>query len=378
MTNAEPGRTQPQERSARGDVTTGSTCVGVGRDGAIGRAGWLIVLSFWAVQFVELTLAAFITDGPRAWQSLLPRCVVLIVGVALSLASVGVSRHHERLPFRKRMVWTLATALAAGLALAALNFAVFRALVWERGMAEHPADYVYTALSWSWFFLTMACATLALSYGAEVRDKDDRLTRMEAAAKDAQLLALRYQLNPHFLFNALNSVAALVAGEDCKAAEATVENLSDFLRAGLEIEPREEITLAREMELQAMYLAVEQIRFGERLVVGIDVPEALRDALVPALILQPLVENAMRHAVAGTTACVSVTLSASREDDRLVISVVDDARPDPARGRRGTGLGLVNVRARLSAHYGRDHSFAAGPGDGVGFAARVFLPLRRG
>ncbi len=110
--------------------------------------------------------------------------------------------------------------------------------------------------------------------------------------------ALRYQLNPHFMFNTLNSIAALISRREAERAEAMVENLADFLRAGLSLDPHEDIPLEKEIELQSLYLSIEELRFPDRLKVEIDVPEDVRSALVPSLVTQPLVENVVRHAVA--------------------------------------------------------------------------------
>lgn len=156
-----------------------------------------------------------------------------------------------------------------------------------------------------------------------------------------------------------------------------VENLSDFLRAGLALDPNEDIPLAKEVELQEVYLAIEAVRFPKRLVVAINIPDAVRGAMVPSLITQPLIENAVRHAVAGSTAPVTLTVTAWIEDDRLAIRVADSGSNGaaPRHASPGTGVGLRNVAERLLARYGEDCRFAAGKTPDGGFAVSFAVPL---
>ncbi|HWK35735.1 sensor histidine kinase, partial [Sphingomonas sp.] len=183
--------------------------------------------------------------------------------------------------------------------------------------------------------------------------------------------------NPHFMFNTLNSIASLIATKAVDPAERMVENLSDFLRAGLAIDPNEDIPLTREIELQSLYLAIETERFPDRLTVAIDLPADARRALVPSLIIQPIVENAVRHAVATSTAPVTLHIEARAEAGRLKLCVRDSGGNGAAARSRssGTGVGLRNVAERLATRYGEDCDFVAGPDPDGGFVTRFAIPL---
>ena len=207
------------------------------------------------------------------------------------------------------------------------------------------------------YFIFAAWSVLCIAVGHELRTREAlrRAAAAEAAARSVELRALRLQLDPHFLFNTLNTISGLILAGDGASAERTVEALSSFLRATLEGDATSDIPLAEELRLQMLYLQIEQIRFGERIQVVTDVPDELLDSMVPALILQPIIENSVRHAVARTSHPVQITISARRELDRLVLTVDDDGHPGAAGG--GHGIGLANVAARLALRYERDAQF---------------------
>ncbi|MDQ2878181.1 MAG: histidine kinase, partial [Pseudomonadota bacterium] len=304
------------------------------------RASRWIVGLFWLLQFIELSLLSLIEGRDVALKSLEPRLLVLVAGIVLMLGFVEIVARLDRRPFRVRLVLTLGWAFLVCLVLVTINFAVFYVAFSKSNVPFDPIEYAYVAFLWSWFCLSVAGTLLALSYNIEVRDREQRLAAMEAVANQAQLAALRYQLNPHFLFNTLNSIASLVARRDNEGAERMVENLADFLRATLELDPVEDITLAREVDLQRMYLSIEEQRFPDRLITRFDIPRDLARARVPALITQPLVENAIRHAVARSTEPVTVRMTASAQGDMLVIVVEDDAQSHSAAAAAGTGVGI--------------------------------------
>lgn len=196
-----------------------------------------------------------------------------------------------------------------------------------------------------------------------------------AGATDERLLALRHQLDSHFLFNSLNSVTALLASGEIAPAERMVENLADFLRATLEPEALSDIRLDREFELLRLYLAIERERFPSRLLTVFELPPNLEDVQVPALIMQPLVENAVRHAVARSSAPVTVRIRARRSGAVVRLLVEDDGPLSRIAANAPSGIGIANVRARLGARYGGAARIVAGPRVGSGYAASVELPL---
>src|SRR3954463_848045 len=192
------------------------------------------------------------------------------------------------------------------------------------------------------------------------QERERRASELEARLTSAKLQALRMQINPHFLFNTLNSIAALVYVNP-RAADEMLGDLSELLRRSLDSLEEQEIPLAQELEFIGAYMSIEQKRFGERLRLEQSVPDELMKALVPALILQPLVENAVRHGIEPRRGPGLISIEAKQEDKHLHLIVRDNGRGLPPRnsdnsGRRG--IGLANTQARLQGLYGKDQSFS--------------------
>jgi len=195
------------------------------------------------------------------------------------------------------------------------------------------------------------------------------------AAKAAELRSLRYQINPHFLFNTLNSLSSLVITGKDERAEAMIQAVSNFYRHSLAEEPTEDVALEDEIALQRDYLAIEEVRFPERLLVEITLPEQLERARVPGMILQPLVENSVRYAVARSTTPVHVTVEAFAEGDRLHLVVADDGPGLGDAGGGGFGIGLSNVRDRLRARFGSNATVISGQVEDGGYRTELIMPL---
>ena len=223
-----------------------------------------------------------------------------------------------------------------------------------------------------------AIATYATNWQERLATSFSRATeereQLEARLARAQLQSLRLQLHPHFLFNTLNTINALI-GTDRRAAERVISGLSELLRMSLSSASEQEVTLAKELELLAHYIEIQQIRFQDRLTVNFRIDPEARYALVPNLMLQPLVENAIRHGIAPRAAPGHVIVSAARRGPRLELSVVDDGVGERTREHRD-GVGLGNTRARLLSLYGSEHRFEAGGGSTGGFTVRIDIPYR--
>lgn len=184
------------------------------------------------------------------------------------------------------------------------------------------------------------------------------------------------QLNPHFLFNAMNSIAMLVRHDRRDEAVRTVAGLSDLLRALLDEDRPHEVSLRDEIDFLRRYLDIEQIRFSDRLAVTISVPESLLEARVPSLILQPLVENSIRHGIARRTAAGRLAVTATQVGDRLILQVSDDGPGLLASpGHEGTGVGLRNTQARLQQLYGDQQRLELRNGSSSGTVATIEIPF---
>jgi LytS/YehU family sensor histidine kinase len=197
-----------------------------------------------------------------------------------------------------------------------------------------------------------------------------------ALAQEAQLKMLRYQLNPHFLFNTLNAISTLVLDGQNRIANLAVSRLSEFLRYTLDQDPMKKVTLRQELDALNLYLGIEKLRFGERLKLEFDVDERSEAALVPSLLLQPLVENAMKYAIAPREQGGLVSVIAGIEGNELRLAVVDDG-PGLSMGSgtgNGRGVGLRNTRERLKVLYGDAHRIEVADA-GPGLRVEMRLPL---
>ena len=234
------------------------------------------------------------------------------------------------------------------------------------------------ALNGYFFFAAWGALFLALSYAAAVRAAEREAAGYRAAARDAELRALRYQVNPHFLFNTLNSLSTLILKDRRDAAESMILNLSTFFRTSLTADPTEDVVLSEEIRLQRLYLDIEAVRFPERLIVDVTVPPALANACVPCLILQPLVENAIKYGVSRAKRPVTIRICAREDSHGLVLTVEDDGEPLGEDAKlRGAGVGLKNVTDRLKARFGDDAACRYGSLANGGFGVTLFMPLIR-
>jgi len=243
------------------------------------------------------------------------------------------------------------------------------------------------------YFLLLAWAALyfAMTQAEHARVAERREGEYKRAAKAAELKSLRYQVNPHFLFNTLNSLSALVMVGRNDQAESMIQMISTFYRRSLTGDPVGDVPLAEEIELQRTYLQIESVRFPDRLRTVIDVPETLESARVPGMILQPLIENSVKYAVAPVNRPITIFISAIEEYGRLVITVADNgpgsgeknaqrkgdtAASHASGGRNGFGIGLANVRNRLETRFGKDVSVVSGD-TGHGWRTVIRMPLER-
>ncbi|BDW80971.1 hypothetical protein MACH24_04090 [Erythrobacter sp. Dej080120_24] len=228
------------------------------------------------------------------------------------------------------------------------------------------------------YFLLLAWAStyFALLAGVQARAAERREQQFRSAAKAAELRSLRYQVNPHFLFNTLNSLSALVMTGKADRAERMIQTISRFYRHSLADEPTSDVYLKDEFDLQRLYLDIEAVRFPERLSCVFDLPPELEKARVPGMILQPLVENSVKYAVSAVSRPITITVSAREEFDRLVVTVSDNGPGVPDAAKHGFGIGLANVRDRLEARFGADIGFSSTPVPG-GYQTEIRIPLSR-
>jgi len=254
----------------------------------------------------------------------------------------------------------------------------------------HSASLPQYMLAAAGFDILLYAGTVGVGHAIDnarkYRDRELRALRLEAQLSQTQLQILRMQIHPHFLFNTLHAISALMH-KDVAAAEKMLVGLSDLLRMTIQTNGAQETSLRREMEFLSRYVEIMKTRLGERLDVRVEIEPAALDADVPAMLLQPLVENAIQHGIGTRPQGGRVELSARVEGETLAIDVRDDGPGlrEPLDTAMRSGLGLANTRDRLAQLYGAAHRFEAWSGNGAaagargagaGFAVRIVLPLR--
>jgi LytS/YehU family sensor histidine kinase len=237
------------------------------------------------------------------------------------------------------------------------------------------------AVIWLFFFIGWSAFYLANQAHAEALRAQRRVADAESAAQAAQVRALRYQVNPHFLFNTLNSLSSLVMTGRTDRAETMLLALSTFFRTSLSLDPGADVSLAEEIDLQRLYLDIEKARFPDRLHVEIDVPRELEQARLPALLLQPIVENAIKYGVSKSRKAVVIRVEARHLDNhRMVLEISNRLKNGgqdqlPAATHEGTGLGLANVCQRLEARWGNRATCRFGPMTAGGYKVSLTMPV---
>lgn len=216
---------------------------------------------------------------------------------------------------------------------------------------------------------------IGLAYYRKYREGELRAVELQAQLAQAQLQALKMQLHPHFLFNTLNAIAALVRKHEDRAATDMLAGLSDLLRLALENVRTQQVSLQRELEFLERYLDIEKIRFADRLQVRLQIAPETLDAAVPNLILQPLVENAIRHGIAPRATAGTITIIAVRHGEKLLLQITDDGPGLPDGAALNNGVGLSNTIARLQRLYGAAQSFVLRNAPEGGAAASLEIPF---
>jgi two-component system, LytTR family, sensor kinase len=357
------------------------------------QMAFLTIVGFWSFYALVLSVRAALLDFPA--QAVLFERRLMVAGIAVVVTWILylALRLADRQPLGFRVGLAAVATAPCALLLASANVYIFNffdpiSLFKDPEIGKSVNDLreqlgfsfwqetADIAVTHYFFIIAWASLYVALGYAREVREAERKASRYAQAAQDSELRSLRYQVNPHFLFNTLNSLSSLVITGKPKEAEAMIQNLSNFYRTSLNSDPLEDVTLAEEVDLQRLYLDIEAVRYPERLRTRIDIAPELMEQHVPALILQPLVENAIKYGVSRSGRPVTITIRARHDNSMMVISVTDDGEPIINGDEKGSGIGLANVRDRLEARYRSAASLVSGPVSSKGgYEAVLSLPL---
>ena len=350
------------------------------------RAFWNLQFAGWGGAVLLRVVTALANSQPLDFLVII--LIEAITGFSISLVlSVIYRQLINRRPFVTWTTTTLALAIAVGL------YAFIDA--WVIGLYRPDSESGFAQLFLGVFYLDMtllgawSALYYAINYFLQVEEKVDQLAHMELQATSAQLAMLRYQLNPHFLFNTLNSISTLVLLKQTEPANAMLTRLSAFLRHTLVNEPGGKVTVEEEVETLKLYLDIERMRFEERLRTEFKVEAAAGRAMLPSLLLQPLVENAIKYAVSPQEEGAQISISARLVGQRLRIIVADTGPGLPNGGTSptlspavtggagivsSTNVGLANIRDRLAQAYGEDHVFETRTPAQGGFTVVIEIP----
>ena len=342
------------------------------------RLFWLLHGAGWSGVFLVSYLSALIHGEPAGYWRI--SLLLAAVGFVVTLGLRRLLRRRADLPL-SRLIAVMIVPVLLGCGAMALAYTC-ALIAWcdenrptaTLGYIAYMASTVYMVMSWVGLYV-------GIKYQQRLRTQTEAALAASVAAHQAHLRMLRYQLDPHFLFNTLNAISTLILDRDNANANRMVERLSAFLRHSLDGDPVQRITLDDELAALDLYLGIEAVRFAERLRVEKHIAPDCRQALVPGLLLQPLVENAIKHAVARSVAGGTLRLSAHREDGQLCLGVADDGpgvaqlAPAARAAPLGSGIGLRNTRDRLRAVYGARHAVEIGDRPEGGCEVRLRLPF---
>lgn len=338
------------------------------------RAFWVLQSAGWTGYFVLRTLGGV----ANAMGAMFVVHALLLTATGYSLTLLMGSLFRRLITMRA--LYTVILSLAA-VVLASAAFSIIE--TWSHSTfvdpGSRPVGVKYLGAILLNFALLAAWSALyyGINYYLLLEEEIDQRSKLENQASTAQLAMLRYQLNPHFLFNTLNSISTLVLLKQTERANAMLARLSSFLRYTLVNEPSAQVTLAQEVETLKLYLEIEKMRFEDRLRPHFRIDPATIGVRLPSLLLQPLIENAIKYAVTPSESGADIWINASRFGDMVRIEVADNGSGggDGWVAMPSTGVGLANTKDRLAQAYGQEHSFTTRTNEHGGFSVLVDIPL---
>ena len=338
------------------------------------RLFWVLNVSGWAGYTIAAWLGALAHEKPESYFA-----VILATAASGLVITVFLRAIYRRL--WSKSLWMLGVGMLG----ACYFFSFFwqwlqNVLYWDwvknSWRPEHVMDFVAGILGSFYILLCWSGLYFGIKYYQELQEQTEQTLKATSAAHQAQLKMLRYQLNPHFLFNTLNAISTLILDGANETANKAVSRLSDFLRYTLDNDPMSRVTLGSELAALDLYLEIEKVRFGDRLIIEKSIEARAASALVPSLILQPLIENAIKYAITPSEEGGTLKISARVRHDTLILQL-SDTGPGLGNGNNGqksSGVGLKNTRERLQQLYGDDQAFTLAPNEPSGLTITINIP----
>ncbi len=341
-----------------------------------GRFFWILNVVGWSGYVLTAYLGALAHEKPDAYIA-----VILAMAVAGFLLTIPMRLLYRRLWGRSPIA--IAVGVIVTSYVLAFGWRWFSNTIyyeWVKGgwQPEGLMDYVGGVMGSFYILLCWSGLYFGIRYYQQLQEQTERTLQATAAAHQAQLEMLRYQLNPHFLFNTLNAISTLILDGAKESANLAISRLSDFLRYTLDNDPMKRVTLGSELGALDLYLEIEKVRFGDRLIIRKEVGSRALEALVPSLILQPLIENAIKYAVTPSEEGGTLTISAKVHDQMLILQLSDNGPGLNNRQKANNGscgVGLKNTRERLQQFYGDRQAFTLAPNDPSGLVVTINTPF---
>ncbi len=343
-----------------------------------GRLFWILNVSGWVCYTVAAWLGALAHEKPE-------RYVLVILATAATgfVATIPMRHIYRRLwstsPVRL-LLGMIVTCYVLAFGWRVLQNVVYWDWIKDGWRPEHFFDFVGGIMGSFYILLCWSGLYFGIKYYQQLQEQTEQTLKATAAAHQAQLKMLRYQLNPHFLFNTLNAISTLVLDGANETANKAVTRLSDFLRYTLDNDPMSRVTLGSELAALDLYLEIEKVRFGDRLIIEKSIEATAQKALVPSLILQPLIENAIKYAISPSEEGGTLRISARVQRGTLVMQL-SDTGPGLGNGngsKKSSGVGLKNTRERLQQLYGDDQAFTLAPNEPQGLRITINIPFEEG
>ncbi len=341
------------------------------------RFYWLLNIGGWTGYVMAAYVGALAHEKPDSYITVI--FATAVMGFVLTFPMRAVyHRLWSRTPMQIAIGALVVCYVLAMLWVLGENF-----LYWDLVKKGYRPDrwYSYFGGVMGSFYILMCWSGLyfGIKYYQQLQRQTEQTLKATAAAHQAQLTMLRYQLNPHFLFNTLNAISTLILDQQIKTANLAVTRLSDFLRYSLDNDPMKRVTLGQELGALDLYLEIEKVRFGDRLQITREIDNSAREALVPSLILQPIIENAIKYAISPREEGGAIRIAAKAHGGKLLITIADDG---PGLGNsngngqcKSSGVGLRNTRERLLQLYGSEQALTLAPNHPSGLIVSINLPL---
>jgi sensor histidine kinase YesM len=338
--------------------------------------GWLgyALFVFLAIVRPQISEPNFNFSG-----QILNLLVETMSGFFLSYLQWCFIRRITHFPLNKMLLFSFSAAAVLGLIYNIIKLSTFKAIVHQQQWNESWSTLEFggwllfslaTMFVWTAIFFIML-------YNNKLQKEHEMLLRAQTSAKEAQLEMLRYQLNPHFMFNTMNAISTLIYKNENDKANEMLDKLCDFFRYSLDKNDKSKTTLQKELELLDLYLSIEKVRFGDRLHVELAIDNNALGCRVPSMLLQPLVENAIKYAIELRKEGGSIIIQAQIIDDRLMLHVIDDGQGLNKKLNEGFGIGMTNTKARLDAMFNGDFDVNLANSENGGATVLISIPFKK-